>query len=726
MRTILLADDEPGLRALAGATLGPSYRILEAVDGAAAFTITQDERPDLVLLDVQMPKLDGLTVCRRIKADPRTKGTVVLMLSGFQSAADQTLAFAAGADGYLSKPFSPSALLAAVERGLQNPLESLLPTQSDVGVGPTVDEPRELDQMIIYARELRSLYSSAQSQAARFRQLVEISRDLTGAVNVEAVLGVARARVASISSYNRVEVFLAREIDANLELWSVENGGRAPPSGEDFPDPRVAESAARDRRPISALSLPTDGLTEVSSVGKANRRTVYLPLVTPGGRVVGVLALAGEEPNHPGDDLDALLLVAGQLAAAIESAQLNERLQRSVDALLAIHEAGNLLGSKLAFEEVGRHVLDIATRVAGFAAGLIGLRNEAGELHVWQTVGDVDLLEVVLASAEVKVSRYTALAMGNPQTFHVAPQGVYGWSLPLRVSDRVIGVLEVFALSVERDKRLDVLVSLANQAASGLENARLYRELADRERRLQELVRRLLAAQEEERRRVAYDVHDGLAQSAAAAHRHLQAFAHHYRPRSAVARQQLDQAVNAASRTVGEARQIIANLRPTVLDDFGLATAIRLEVDSLRSDGWEVAFDEALGPERLPSTFETALYRVAQEAITNVRKHAGATRAYVSLRRRGATVYLEVQDWGRGFTPVPTAGTEGPGERVGLASMRERVGLLGGQLSVESGVGAGARIVARIPWPNEDPGGLGDDGRDVAAGGEPSCPSGHR
>ncbi len=150
-------------------------------------------------------------------------------------------------------------------------------------------------------------------------------------------------------------------------------------------------------------------------------------------------------------------------------------------------------------------------------------------------------------------------------------------------------------------------------------------------------------------------------------------------------------------RTVGEARRVIADLRPTALDDFGLATALRLQADSLRAEGWEVAFEESLGEERLPVEVETALFRVAQEALTNVRKHARTRRVRVELERPGSAVRLKVRDQGRGFSPGSSPDGSVPGERVGLSSMRERVALLGGRLDVSSRPGAGTSIAAEIP-----------------------------
>jgi len=207
---------------------------------------------------------------------------------------------------------------------------------------------------------------------------------------------------------------------------------------------------------------------------------------------------------------------------------------------------------------------------------------------------------------------------------------------------------------------------------------------------------------EEERHHVAYELHDGLAQVAASAHQHLQAFASHYHPRSPQARQALGRALELAQRSVREARRLIAGLRPTALDDFGLATALRLQVEALRSDGWTITYDETLGSERLPPTLETTLFGVAQEALTNARKHARTTRARIALERQGSMIRLEMQDWGCGFEPYTVLREPNLGEHVGLREMQERVELVGGHFLVSSRPGAGTLIVAAVPLPSDE------------------------
>ena len=263
-----------------------------------------------------------------------------------------------------------------------------------------------------------------------------------------------------------------------------------------------------------------------------------------------------------------------------------------------------------------------------------------------------------------------------------------------------VGVLaSVFnQMAEDIERHVDELhTSKAREQEARLAAEAAARQIAEREQRLQDLVRRLQVAQEEERRRVAYEIHDGLAQVAASAHQHLQTFADYHAPASRTGREALQRTVDMVQLTVREARRLIAGLRPTVLDDFGLAQALRLEVEALRGEGWHVSYDEDVGDQRLDSQIETALFRVAQEALTNIRKHAGRAPVAVSLELRGDAVRLEVHDWGRGFGPQQQHERPRPGERVGLLSMQERVALLHGHCAVTSQPGEGTQVVAEVP-----------------------------
>jgi PAS domain S-box-containing protein len=402
-------------------------------------------------------------------------------------------------------------------------------------------------------------------------------------------------------------------------------------------------------------------------------------------------------------DGEALCVIVHDITERRRSA---ERLQRSLDALLALYEAGQILGSSLQREEIGSRLLDIARRVSSLTAAVIVVPNHEGELKVWRATGLEGLRRDVRFSPEALASRQRVLETRKHQAVRMSQPGedgapLVGLNLPLLVRDRIIGVLEAYGPEslLERQNE-ETLISLANQGASALENARLYADLAERENRLQDLIRKLITAQEEERRKVSYEVHDGLAQTAAGAHQLLQAFSRRHPPDSEQGRKDLDRVLELVQQTVGEARYVIADLRPTALDDLGLAAAVRLQVEKISAEGNEVDYEEALGSDRLPTEVETALFRVTQEALTNVRKHAPAARVMISLRRSPGGVELQVRDWGPGFDPEKATDGGGPGERLGLSSMRERVALLGGNLEVRSKPGEGTEVVAEIPSTN--------------------------
>src|SRR5829696_8167622 len=333
---------------------------------------------------------------------------------------------------------------------------------------------------------------------------------------------------------------------------------------------------------------------------------------------------------------EALCVIVHDITERKRSA---ERLQRSLDALLGLYEAGQILSSSLEREEIGSRLLEIASRVSNLSAAVISIPDENGELIIWRSSGLEGLWRQIRYSPEAVAARQKVLETRKYQSVRLWPgdadeSQLVSLSLPLLVRGRLIGVLEAYGPEALMERQYEeTLISLANQGASALENARLYAELAEREHRLQDLIRKLITAQEEERRKVSYEVHDGLAQTAAGAHQLLQAFARQHPPDSEKGRKDLERVLERVQQTVGEARYVIADLRPTALDDLGLGAAVRLQVEKIRGEGSQVDYEESLGDERLPAEVETALFRVTQEALTNINKHAPAARVKIILQR---------------------------------------------------------------------------------------------
>jgi len=217
------------------------------------------------------------------------------------------------------------------------------------------------------------------------------------------------------------------------------------------------------------------------------------------------------------------------------------------------------------------------------------------------------------------------------------------------------------------------------------------------------LVRGLIAAQEDERRAVAYDLHDGLTQYVMAAHAHLEAFRRaNAGGRMEQAELDLTQGMLYLKEAVNESRRLVNGLRSLALDDLGLAGALEQHLGEEKARaGWEEAeFVHNIAGRRFDQTLETAVYRVAQEALTNARKHAAASRVRVLLLMEGSgsggaeRLNLEVRDWGQGFVPEKIAGDT---RRVGLHSMAERVGLMNGEYHLAAVPGGGTTVFAHFP-----------------------------
>ncbi|WHS63021.1 sensor histidine kinase [Pseudomonas sp. G2-4] len=273
--------------------------------------------------------------------------------------------------------------------------------------------------------------------------------------------------------------------------------------------------------------------------------------------------------------------------------------------------------------------------------------------------------------------------------------------VPLRGSDGVVfGALLLgnsVALGAPDNEDIESLQLLATLLAAHLENSRLLEALQARERTMSELVHRLFSAQEDERKRVAYDLHDGLAQNLAGLHQRLQGFAGRCPPLPPELATELQTILALARGCVGEGRQLIGGLRPHALDDFGLYKAVDKEADRLRDAGLTVDW-AGHSAARLPGNVEIALFRIAQEGINNILKHARASHVRLGLTVSDDHAALRVEDDGRGFAleqPIETNGTC----HLGLAAMQERASLLGGHLTCSSQPEGGTRLLACVPLP---------------------------
>ena len=273
-----------------------------------------------------------------------------------------------------------------------------------------------------------------------------------------------------------------------------------------------------------------------------------------------------------------------------------------------------------------------------------------------------------------------------------------GICLPLWAKEGLRGILHLEA-HVGRSfagEDIQLLMAVSEQLSVAVENARLWEDLKEREEAKGLLLERVIEAQEDERRRVAQELHDEAGQALTSL---------------LVEIRSLDGGDQVPAARLGELRSLVAEalegiqnialeLRPSVLDDIGLAPALRryVEEHGARS-GLQTDFDAGdLDEIRLEPAVETALYRIVQEALTNVVRHAEATRVDVLLTRRTGDLAVIVEDDGAGFDPAEVMSR--PEGCLGLRGMQERAVLIGGQLTVGAEPGQGTTVSVKVPLPS--------------------------
>jgi len=268
------------------------------------------------------------------------------------------------------------------------------------------------------------------------------------------------------------------------------------------------------------------------------------------------------------------------------------------------------------------------------------------------------------------------------------------WGMPLKIADQVIGVM-VIGFRKPFDwlpSEKELLGAIAERSALAIEKARFNDTLREREIRIAELSAHLLRAQEEERKRISRELHDATGQQLMVIRLYLGMLdgGAGYSPEL---RKKIIETIDVVDQTIEGIRRIIAKLSPLVLEELGLIAAVRKEAkDFTKRTGVRTRVAIAEGVGRLSNQTETAVYRVVQEALHNVAKHAQAKSVTVQMDRKSDMIALTIQDDGVGITQAPVVGRS-----FGLAGMTERVAMLGGTAKVVSAKNKGTRIEVKVP-----------------------------
>lgn len=539
----------------------------------------------------------------------------------------------------------------------------------------------------------------------RLRALLDAGIALTGELSldgvlqkiVEAAAELTDAKYAALGVIDptgkELERFVVTGIDADTQAAIGD-----PPRGRG-----ILGVLIRDARPLRLDDLGKDP----QSVGFPPNHppmTTFLGVpVLLRGVAYGNLYLTEKADGAPFTEEDEELsqVLAAQAAVAIENARLYESATRWLTQLESLNEIVDALISEV---ELPKLLELVATRLRELVKArlvVIAMHTPGGDLVVRTVAGESaeELVGTVLERRGSKSGR--VLDRGRSERVDSiiedlevdqeagrrmgARTGLY---VPLLLRDRPIGILTAHDKEGGDPRFTDEDLRLAETLS-----ARVAVAVDLSQRVARDALRNVVSAQELERERLARELHDETGQALTSILLGLK---------------ELEDAGSAADvsaaterlrelvvTTLQDVRRLAVELRPKALDDFGLVPALERLVETFQEQtGIEVIMEPQLGQERLPSEIETALYRIIQEALTNVVKHAQASRVSIVLSRRGNSVSAVFEDDGRGFAVDETRE-----DGLGLLGMKERLSLLDGRLQIESSSAGGTTLVAEVPVP---------------------------
>jgi signal transduction histidine kinase len=415
---------------------------------------------------------------------------------------------------------------------------------------------------------------------------------------------------------------------------------------------------------------------------------------------VGVIVVSKLGLDQFDEDDERLLdVLAGHAAVAVENARLYESATRWSRQLESLNEIGSALIGELDLDRLLGLVASSLRELLGARIVLITLPAGEERMRVETAMGEgVDeLVGWTFSRVGSKAGRVLDRGrservddvLEDPEVDHESTRRFgarTGLFVPLLVRGRSIGVLvahdKLTGDGRFRDDDLRVAEQFATRAAIAVDLS---------ERVARDSLRRVVDGQELERRRLARELHDETGQALTSILLGLKA----------VEEAKDDATLGAAAgnlrelvvATLQDVRRLAVELRPKALDDFGLVPALERLVETFSErTGIDVQLESQLGDERLPEEMETTLYRLVQESLTNVVKHAHARTVSILIVRRTDRVTAIVEDDGRGFDPA-----EARADGLGLVGMRERAALVGGKLTVEAAAGAGTTIAVEVP-----------------------------
>ena len=395
--------------------------------------------------------------------------------------------------------------------------------------------------------------------------------------------------------------------------------------------------------------------------------------------------------------------------------QTEETLQQYADRLEILRQIDQAILAAQSLEAIAEAALiHIRKLVPCFRASVTVFDREAHEARVIAvhaegetrigagmrfSLDDIVALEPMWQGTINVVEDFRALSQPAPVVQALQAEGLRSCtSVPLMARGELIGALHLASGSpgAFSDDQINIAREVANLLAVALQQARLFEELHTAHERLQSLSSQLVEAQEAERRHLARELHDEIGPVLTAVRMSLQVA--QQLPEAATRIPALERGISAVDRALEQIHTLSLDLRPALLDDLGLVPALRWYVDrQAQQAGFTACVAADAFEERLPPALEITCFRIVQEALTNVVRHAQAAQVQVELRNRETELELVVRDDGVGFDVEATLEQAAQGASLGLLSMQERARLVGGRFEITAAPERGAEIHARFP-----------------------------
>jgi signal transduction histidine kinase/DNA-binding response OmpR family regulator len=739
MATILVVDDQPTNREFLTTLLAyQGHRLFEATGGAEALELVYAQRPDLVIADIVMPAMDGYEFVRQLRADSEIAATPVMFYTAtYNEPEARLLARACGVEHILSKPAEPRTILDTVALALAKPV----PSASAAPPADTFerDHTRLLtDKLARKVTELEAANRALERHAAALEQEVALRTQIERRQALQVV--VTRILAESDTRYEAIPLILEAlglglgcsqgelwRADPQMGLLRWEQGWWAPPLGPTqvtaagladaiAPGSGVCGRVWASARPEWVERATADTHSARHSIaGESGSRSAFAFPIRGGAGVFGVMLFFCRDAR-PADEalLEMLADIGSQIGQFFERKRAEEQLWQYTQRLRTLHTIDQAILALQPPDAIAQAALHhILQLIPCRRASLMALELETNQAITWAAVGEgtslsagtrfllqgQPMLETLQRGEPYSVEDAREHSPVNPFLDAAQREGLRSvLSVPLLVR---LGLLGMLNLASERPgafapEFVDIAREVGDQIAIAIQNARLFEQVQVGRERLQHLSRQLVVAQEDERRRLARELHDEIGQALTAAQLNLQGLLTLRDVRELPGR--LEDSMALIESLLQQVRALSLDLRPSMLDDLGLVPALRwyLSRQAERAGFQAQLFAEPLEP-RLPAELETTCYRIAQETLTNIVRHASARQVVVELRQSDGELRLTIRDDGAGFDVRAARARAARGASLGLLGMQERALLVGGEVTIESAPGQGAEVRARFP-----------------------------